>query len=91
MGPILGPKIALKTLLEFSPVDLVFVRSISWSQDGPKTVPRGLLGGVLGRPGAILGGSWAGLGAFGGLFGRSWGSFWIVWGWFEGSFWDLIR
>ena len=42
MGPILGPKIALKTLLELILVDLVFVRSISWSQDGPKTVPRGL-------------------------------------------------
>ena len=52
------PKIDLKTLLGFTPVHLVFDLAISWSQDGPKTVPRGLLGGSW----AVLGPSWGGLG-----------------------------
>ena len=77
-GPIWGPKIALKSMLEFNPVDLVFIRSISWSQDGPKTVPRGLLGGSW----AVLGPSWGGLGpvlgplgAYLGDLGAHFGSF----------------
>ena len=74
----MGPKIALKTFLELILVDLVFVRSISWSQDGPKTVPRGLLGGSW----AVLGPSWGGLGpvlgplgAYLGDLGAHFGSF----------------
>ena len=51
-------------------IDLV----IDWSQDGLKTVPRGLLGRFLGRLGRILGRSW-------GLLGPLWrvlGGFWAV-------------
>ena len=45
--------------------DLVFDLVIGWSQDGSKTVPRGLLGGSW----AVLGPSWGGLGPLLGAFG----------------------
>ena len=49
--------------------DLVFDLVIGWSQDGSKTVPRGLRGGFLGRLGGVLGRSW-------GLLGPLWTVFW---------------
>ena len=59
-------------------MDLVFVLAICWSQDGPKTVPRGLLG----RSWAVLWPSWGGLGpvlrpfgAYLGDLGAHFGSF----------------
>ena len=81
LGSILGAKIDPKSLLELNLNHFVFDLVVSCSQDGPKTVPRGLLGGSW----AVLGGSWAALGGFWTPFGQSWGSFWIIWG----SCWDL--
>ena len=69
LGPILGAKIELKSFLELDLNRFVFDLVVSWSQDGPKTVPRGLLGGSW----VVLGGSW---GRLGGVWGRSW----ALWG-----------
>ena len=82
--PFLGANIDPQTLTTIDP-EKSCVRSCDrlvprWPQDRSKRAS----GGVLGRLGAILEGSWAALGAFWGLFGRSWGSFWTVWGWFGG-------
>ena len=64
LGPMLGAKIDPNIFHAFNPRGLDFDLVIDWSQDGSKTVPRGLRGRFLGR----LGGSWA-------LFGGSWGAF----------------
>ena len=67
LGPMLGAKIDQKSLHQLTLDGLDFDLVIDWSQDGSKTVPRGLLG----RSWAVLGGSWAALGGSWALF---WGS-----------------
>ena len=59
---MLGAKIDPKSLGKLTPGGLDFDLVIDWSQDGLKTVPRGLLGGFLGRLGGVLGRSWGLLG-----------------------------
>ena len=62
LGPIWGAKIDPKSLRRFTLDGLDIDLVIGWSQDGSKTVPRGLLGGFLGRLGGVLGRSWGLLG-----------------------------
>ena len=66
LGPMLGAKIDQKSFHQLTLDGLDFDLVIDWSQDGSKTVPRGLLGGSW----AVLGGSWAALG--GAALGPSW-------------------
>ena len=54
LGPILGAKIDPKSEGSLGKIGLVFDLVVGWSQDGSKTVPRGLLGGSE----AVLGGVW---------------------------------
>ena len=58
LGAVLRSKIDPKSRGRLTKIDLVIDLVVYWSQDGSKTVPRGLLGGSW----ATLGGSWALLG-----------------------------
>ena len=104
LGPIWGSKIDPPKVQVFTLRGLDFDLVIDWSQDGSKTVPRGLLGGFLGR----LGASWGGLGpllgalgpsldGLGGLLSRlegvldSFGTFLAAHEAINGSFWNAIR
>ena len=74
-GTHLGAKIDPKSEGTLSKIGLVFDLVVAWSQDGLKTVPRGHLGGFLGRLGgswAALGGSWASLKGSWIALGGSW-------------------
>ena len=70
-GSFWGPKSTPPQRPTFTIFYLVFDLAIYWSQDGSKTVPRGLLGGGLGPSWAALGPSWAGLGPLLGALGPS--------------------
>ena len=75
LGVVLGSKIDPKSLGRLTLGGLDFDLVIGWSQDGPKIVPR-----------ALLGGSWV---VLGGVLGRSWGllgPLWAVWG----GFWAVL-
>ena len=65
LGGVLGSKIDPKSRRRLAKIDLVIDLVVYWSQDGSKTVPRGLLGG-----------SWA---VLGGVGGRSWGLLGSIW------------
>ena len=77
----MGSKIGQKYFLELRLVDLVFDLVIGWSQDGSKTVPRGLLGGSW----VVLGPSWEGLGPLLGALGPFLDGLGGGWGRLEGS------
>ena len=81
------------TLHSFSRFFNISIMSPRYSQDPPKSLPRPLLGGVLGANFALLARSWALLGAL----GRSWdalgtllGRPWTLLGALGGS-WPLLR
>ena len=76
LGPMLGAKIDPKSLGKLTPGGLDFDLVIDWSQDGLKTVPRGLLGG----PWAALGALGPSLEGLGGLLGRLEGVLGCSWG-----------
>ena len=62
LGPIWGSKIVPKSLRRFRVDRLDIDLVIDWSQDGSKTVPKGVLVRFLGRLGGVLGRSWGLLG-----------------------------
>ena len=81
-GAVLGAKIVPKSLrrLRVDRLDIDLV--IDWSQDGSKTVPRGLRRGFLGRLGGLLGPLWRVLGNFRAVLRGSWAAL--------GSSWALV-
>ena len=80
----MASKILPKSFLRFALDGLVFDLVASWSQDGSKTVPRGLLGESLGPSwgglGLLLGALGPSLDGLGGVLGVVLVSFWVVLG-----------
>ena len=79
-GRLLGSKIVPKILLRLTLDGLDFDLAIDWSQDGPKTVPRGLLGGSWGGLGPLFGALGPSLEGLRGLLGRLEGVLGCSWG-----------